>query len=121
MQEFVLGIAVGLAWLALWTISLRAFGTPALERSPEKRAARKERVLAMGKLRYVLIFGMLGYGLSSGLSIVVASGTLHSSAWRATTQLLTWTIGFGSLRGVAMWNESYRGKVPFPPHHPPQK
>lgn len=121
MRDVVLGIAVGLAWLALWAISLRAFGIPALERSPEKRATRKERALAMGKLRYVLIFGMLGYGLSLGLSIVVASGTLHSSAWRATTQLLIWTIGFGSMQGVATWNESFHGKVPFPPHYPPPK
>ena len=128
MRDFILpvtaGVAVAFAWLGLWAITLHAFGIPVLKGSPEERAARKERILAMGKLRYVLIFGVLGYGLGFGLGIVVANvvGTQHFSGWiRAATQLVLSMVLFGLWQGVATWNQSFRGEVPFPPHYPPQK
>src|SRR4051794_5383599 len=126
MRDFVIpvmaGVAVAFAWLALWAIFLRAFSIPVLERSPEKRAARKERILATGKLRYVLIFGILGKGLGFGLGMVVANniGMQHFSGWRAATQLALCMIFFGWWHGVATWNQ-FRGEVPFPPHYSPQK
>ena len=128
MREFILpvtaGVAVAFAWLRLWAITLRAFGIPVLKRSPEERAARKERILAMGKLRYALIFGVLGSGLGFGLGIVVASvvGTPHFSGWiRAATQLVLSMLLFGLWHGVETWNQSFRGEVPFPPYYPPQQ
>ena len=128
MRDFILpvaaGVAVALTWLALWSVSLHAFGIPVLQRSPEKRAARRERILAMGKLRYVLIFGVLRSGLGFGLGLVVASivETPHLGSWiRAATQLVLSMILFGLWHGVATWNQSFRGEVPFPPHYPPQK
>jgi len=77
----------------------------------------------MGKLRYVLIFGILGTGLGFGLAMVVANniGMQHFSGWRAAIQLAFWMIFYGSWHGVATWNRSFRGEVPFPPHYPPQK
>jgi hypothetical protein len=127
MRDFVLpvtaGVAVAFGWLALWGIFLRACGIPALKRSPEERAARKERIVAMGKLRYVIIFGILGKGMGFGLAMVVANniGMQHFSGWRAATQLAVWMIFYGLWYGVATWNQSFRGEVPFPPHYPPQQ
>ena len=128
MRDFIFpviaGVAVAVAWVALWAICLRAFGIPVLKRSPEERAARRERILAMGKLRYVLIFGVLGNGLGFGLGIVVANivATPHFSDWiRAATQLALSMVFFGLWNGVATWNQSFRGEVPFPPHYPPQR
>lgn len=87
MRDFILplaaGVAVAFAWLVLWAVSLHAFGIPVLKRNPEEREARKERLRAMGKWRYVLIFGVLGSGLGFGLGIVVANmiGTPHFRGW----------------------------------------
>ena len=128
MRDFILpvaaGVAVALAWLALWGISLYALGYPSLKRGPAERAARKERILAMGKLRYVLIFGVLGSGLGFGLAIVVANmiGAPHFRGWiRVGTQFVLSMVFFGLWNGIARWNQSFRGEVPFPPHYPPQK
>lgn len=128
MRDFILsvmaGIAVAFAWLLLWTIVLRAFGIPALKRSPEVRAARKERILAMGKWLYVLIFGVLGSGVGFGLGIVVANiiATPQFSGWtRAASQLVLSMLFFGLWSGITTWNQSFRGEVPFPPQYPPQK
>jgi len=127
VRDFILsvtaGVAVAFVWLALWRIFLRAFGIPVLKGSPEDRAARKESILAMGKFGYVLTFGVLGNGLGVGLGVVVASmiGTRHFSWVRAAIQLVLWMVLFGLWRGVATWNESFRGEIPFPPHYPPLK
>jgi hypothetical protein len=118
------GVAVGFAWLGLWAITLHAFGIPVVKRTPEERAARKERILAMGKWRYVLIFGVLGNGLGFGLAIVVANvlGTPHFSRWiQAAAQLVLSMVFFGLWSGLTNWNQSFRGEVPFPPHYPPQR
>lgn len=127
MPEFVISsvvaVAVAIAWISVWALVLRAFGSPALTRSPEGRLARKERIIAMGKSRYVLIFGVLGNGLGLGLGNVVAdtTGRHHFTAGRAATQLVIWMVVFGLWHGVATWNQSFRGEVPFPPYYPPQK
>ena len=58
MLEFVISIAIGVAvaaaWMAVWALMLRAFAIPVLMRSPEERAARKQRIFQMGKVRYIL-------------------------------------------------------------------
>jgi len=128
VRDFILpvlaGVAVAFAWLSLWAIFLRAFGIPVLKRGPEERSARKEHILAMGKLRYVLVFGVLGSGLGFGLGIVVANmiATPHFKGWiRVGTQLVLSMVFFGLWNGIGSWNQSFRGEVPFPPHYPPQK
>jgi hypothetical protein len=68
----VVGVAIAFAWMALWAQALRAFGVSVLMRTPEERNARKQRILQMGKLRYILIFGVLGGGVGYGLGISVA-------------------------------------------------
>ena len=127
MRDFIIpltvGVAVAIAWIALWAVSLHAFGLPVFNRSPEERAARKERILGLGKLRYVLIFGVLGKGVGFGLGIVVANmvGRQHFGGWiEAAVHLVLSMVVFGLWSGITTWNQ-FRGEVPFPPHYPPQK
>lgn len=82
MREFAIQIAVGVGvavgWAAIWTIALRAFDIP-FPGNPEGRASRRERIARMGKRRYILIFGMLGFGLAMGLGTSVAGLVGHNS------------------------------------------
>jgi hypothetical protein len=82
--KFVVSIAVGvavyIAWIALWVLARRAFGIPVLKRTSEEPGARRRRILQMGKLRYILIFGVLGNGFAFGLAIAVATMTAHHFA-----------------------------------------
>ena len=117
------GGAAAFVWLALWAIVLRLFGIPAFQRSPEERATRRERIVAMGKWRYVFIFGMFGSGLGFGIGIVVANTIAmpHITGWtHAATQLVLSMVFLGFWNGVTGWNQ-FRGEVPFPPYYPPQK
>lgn len=63
----VVGVAVAFAWMAVWALALRAFGVPLLMRTPEERNASKQHIFQIGKLRYILIFGVLGSGFGYGL------------------------------------------------------
>ena len=116
------GVAVAVTWMAVWALLLRAFGFPILCKSSEERATRKERILAMGKWRYVLTFGVLGMGFALGLGNVVASimeGS-HFSWMPAGIQLALWMVFCGLWNGVMKWNQTFRAEVPFPPSYPPQ-
>ena len=127
MHEIVIpiaiGIAVALGWLAMWTFALRAFDiAPLFVRTAQERAARRERIVRMGKLRYTLVFGVFGYGLAMGLGNAIAGVMAHDSlGWRgAAVKLVLWAVLFGWWHGVTTWNTSFRGEVPFPPPSPPQ-
>ena len=90
MREFVipvaLGVAVAFAWMAIWISASRVFGIPVfafgipMMRNPEELAARRQRILQMGKLRYILIFGLLGNGFAMGLGIAAAQMMSHHLA-----------------------------------------
>ena len=85
MHGFVIpvaiGVAVGFAWISLWLAVLRAFGIPVLMRTPEERESRKQCMLHMGKLRYIITFGVLGSGFAYGLGIGVALMVRHGYDW----------------------------------------
>jgi hypothetical protein len=127
MLEFVVQItvaaAVSLAWLAIWSVALRAFDIRVLTPTPEERASRRERILQMGKGRYILIFGLLGFGLAMGLGMASMSLVQQQSPdWvGAAIRLVSWTAVFGWWHGARSWNQSFRAEVPFPPHFPPHK
>jgi hypothetical protein len=125
MREFAIEITVVLAvvlgWLVLWSIALRAFDVP-LPLTPEGRASRRERILRMGKVRYILVFGMLGPGLAMGLGMTVSGLLGHSLDWvGAAIRILLWTVLFGWWQGARVWNLSFRGEIAFPPRFPPQR
>ena len=123
MVELVISIAIGVvvsaAWMVLWALVLRAFGIPVLGRSPEKQAAKKQRILQMGKLRYVLIFGVLGSGF--GLGLGMATAIIHVDDWRAAAIFGTSGLLLGCFHSVRDWNQLFRTKVIFPPVYPPLK
>ncbi|MGB8065706.1 MAG: hypothetical protein WCF26_27725 [Candidatus Sulfotelmatobacter sp.] len=127
MREFVIsvavGVAIGLAWMVVWAFVLRAFGIPTLARTPEERATRKERILQMGKLRYILIFGVLGSGVAYGLGIGIALMTSrHRYDWGLGATIFgAVALVTGCMNGIRTWNERFRVEVPFPPHYPPSK
>jgi hypothetical protein len=75
-----------------------------------------------GQLRYVLIFGVLGYGLAFGLVITaidfLTNGSFHFRS--AVLKLMFDAVLFGGFQGAWTWTE-FRYPVPFPPKYPPTK
>jgi hypothetical protein len=121
--SIILGIAVGLAWLAIWSYSLQVFGIAAFNRQAEDRAIRRERIKQMGRLRYILVFGVLGSGLAFGLGITTADlSEQPSRGWVfAIAKLVFSSVLFGCFYGATTWTESFRDPVPFPPNYSPPK
>jgi hypothetical protein len=109
--------------MGIWAIVLRAVGIPVVMRAPKERADRKQRILQMGKLRYVLIFGVLGGGIGLGLGIATALMTAHISAnWReAVVTLAAVSVLGGCFNSMRAWSQLFRTEVPFPPIYPPSK
>ena len=120
---FVAGIAVALAWLAIWALSLRAFGIAVFSRQAEDRVRSRERINQMGKLWYILIFGVVGYGLGFGLAITAVGFLDHDSHGLGSSigKLVFSSVLFGCFQGVRTWGETFRDPVPFPPVYPPPK
>jgi len=121
--SIVIGVAVAFSWTAVWALVLRVLGIPALGRTEEQRALRKHRICRMGKLRYIIVFGVFGSGFAFGLGFSVAGVAARvSSSWgQAAATFVSTSLVFGCLNGLRTWNENYRGPVPFPPHYPQLK
>ena len=124
--DIVGGIAIALAWMGIWAYCLHLFGiafSAVFIRQPEDRARRRERIKQMGKLRYILIFGVLGSGLAVGLAITAADFLGHTShGWvPAIGKLVLLSLLVGWLQGARTWSESFRDPVPFPPNYGPPK
>ena len=121
--SIIAGIAVGLAWLAIWAYVLHAFGIALFQRKAEDRASRRERIRQMGKLRYILMFGVLGSGLAFGLALVTGDFLWHDSlGWTSEiAKLVFLTLLFGWFQGARTWSETFRDPVPFPPNYQPAK
>jgi hypothetical protein len=105
-------------WLHLFGIAFFAF-----RRRPEDRASRRERIKQMGKLRYILMFGVLGFGLALGLGITTADLLVQEShGWVAVVgKLVLLSVLGGWFQGARTWSENFRDPVPFPPNYPPAK
>lgn len=127
VREFVIPVAVGtvigFAWMVVWALVLRAFGIQTLTRTPEERATRKQRILQMGKFRYIVIFGVLGNGFALGLGIGIALMTSRPRYdWGLGARIFgAMALVAGCMNGIRTWNELFRAEVPFPPHYPPSK
>jgi hypothetical protein len=123
VREFVIsilcGVAVAFVWLAIWTVALRVCGILVFSRIPEERASRRERLLRLGKLRYVLIFGVFGYGFALALGIAIAGLIGHdSTGWvGAASKVVLLSLLGGWFHGARTWNEAFRDPVPFPPDY----
>jgi hypothetical protein len=127
VREFVIAVAVGigiaLAWMVVWAFVLRAFGIHTLTRTAEERATRKQRILQMGKVRYILIFGVLGNGFALGLGIGIALMTSRPRYDWGLGAMIFGAVALvaGCMNGTRTWNDLFRVEVPFPPHYPPSK
>src|SRR4051812_18833522 len=113
MRELVsigVGIAVALAWLALWAFALHVFGIAVYSRLPDDRANKRERIKKMGKLRYIVIFGVLGFGLAIGLAITTAELLSHDfHGWSITfVKLLCISVLGGWFQGAWTWSTAFR-------------
>ena len=92
-------------------------------RRPEDRASRRERIKRMGKLRYILTFGVLGFGFSLGLGITTVDLLAQQShGWIAVVEkfVLLSVLG-GWFQGAWTWSENFRDPIAFPPNYPPPK
>lgn len=121
--SIIAGIAVGVAWLLLWGSVLRAWGIPLLQRNAQDRASRREGIKQLGKFRYILLFGVLGFGLAFGLGLTAADFVWRDTiSWEYELAKLAFlSIAFGLFQGVRNWSEAFRDPVPFPPNYPTQK
>jgi hypothetical protein len=133
VHEFVipvaLGVAVAFAWMAIWISASRLlFGIPVFMRNPEECATRRQRILQIGKLRYILTSGLLGNGFAMGLGIAAAIMMSHHLM---SHHSVNWSEGVvifgviavlgGGFHGLRTWNELFRVEVPFPPVYPPPR
>jgi hypothetical protein len=111
------------AWVVVWALVLRAFGIAAFSRTLEGRAARRNRLQRMGKLLYVIIFGLTGVGPAFGLGMTVAGELDHASHnWISPiAKFLLLSLFMGLFYGLKTWTESIREPVPYPPIYPPMK
>jgi len=125
LVSILTAIAVAVAWMGIWAALLRGFGISgfAFGQGQEERASRRERIKKMGKLRYVLVFGVLGFGLAFGLAMtVVDSLEPHSHSWLSElAKLALMSILLGWYQGARTWSEAFRDPVPFPPDYLPAK
>jgi hypothetical protein len=118
-----LGLLVGFAWLLVWGIVLRAPIIVWLVRSPEERALRKQRFTRMGRLRFILLVGILGTGLAFALSMTV-SGIMYGGtlSWRwMNAKVVFMSLSFGIFQGSISWDSHFQKEIAFPPHYPPLK
>lgn len=121
--SIIVGIAIGLAWLVIWHFfALHVFGIAVFRRKVEDRVSRRERIKQMGKLRYILMFGVLGFGLAFGLAMSTSDLLAHHPhGWiSAIVKLVLFSVFFGWSDGARLWSE-VRDPVPFPPNYPPLK
>ena len=125
LVSIVAGIAVAVAWMGIWAALLHGFGISgfAFGQGREERASRRERIKKMGKLRYVLVFGVLGFGLAFGFAMTVLDSLeLHSRGWLSElAKLALISILLGWFQGARTWSEAFRDPIPFPPDYPPAR
>ena len=124
--DIVGGIANSLGWMAIWAYCLHLFGiafSAVFMRQAEDRARRRERIKRMGKLRYILIFGVLGFGVSLGLAITTADRLEQKShGWMTVGEkFVLFSVLGGWFQGAWTWSENFRDPVPFPPNYLPPK
>ena len=120
--QYAVGIGAALAWFGSWIVALHSCGIAFFfTGTPEERTRKRERILKMGKWRYVLLFGVLGWGIALGLGSSIAYVAAHGfNGGEVAIRAVIWAV-FGLLYSVRMWNDSFRGEVPFPPPFLSQK
>lgn len=119
----IVGIAVALIWAATWTGLLHVFGVAPVGGKVEDAASRRERLKQLGKLKYLVIFGVLGPGVAFGLVMITIDLASHrSTGWLSELiKLVLFAVVFGLIQGPWRWHQAFRDPVTFPPVYPPAK
>jgi hypothetical protein len=123
MREVLLvmfGITVALVWTAIWTGLLHVLAIAPVSRKVEDQTSARERLNRLGKLNYVVIFGVLGPGLAFGLAMITIYHR-HTGWLSELIKLVLFAVGFGLIQGPWRWHRAFRDPVPFPPVYPPPK
>lgn len=105
-QSLAMSAAAALVWMVLWRVALGAFGFPIIARTPEARATYRRRQLDIGKARYMVLFGILGYGFAFGLALSVPDMSLHGARWLTAIRFLFGVLFFGLWMGLRNWKET---------------
>lgn len=117
-----LGLLVGFGWLIVWGVAIRVPLIVWLARSRKERSQREQRLVCMGRWRYIFVVGVLGSGLAFALSTTVM-GLAHSGVlnWRWTMAYLIFSsLSFGLFQGSISW-DSFPKAPPITPNYPPAK
>ncbi|HZQ67769.1 MAG TPA: hypothetical protein VFA68_04545 [Terriglobales bacterium] len=114
----IVGIVVGLVWLAIWTCVLHFFSVTPFGQGKERR----ERLKRLGKLKYVLVVGVLGSGFSFALAMITIDFVSHRWAGLVSelAKFVFLAIFFGLIMGLWNW-QGVRDPVPFPPDYGSRK
>ena len=115
--SIAIGVAIGSLWLFLWALVLRVSGIPVFgKKSPEQREMRRQRLLRMGHVRYVVVEEILGFGVALGLGMTVSEFIRHEAhGWiYAVCKAIVFAVLFGLVSSIDGWAR-VRGAVPFPP------
>jgi hypothetical protein len=117
------GVAFACAWWAIWAGSLHILGFSPFPRKTEDRANRRQRLNRLGKLRYILTFGVLGPGFAFGLAMITMDFLGNRSrGWVSESiKFAFYAVFFGLFQGFWGWRNEVRDPVPFPPDYPPVK
>jgi len=77
----------------------------------------------MGKLRYILVFGVLGFGVALGLAITTGDllGRESHGSIAVVEKFVLLSVLGGWFQGAWTWSENFRDPVPFPPNYLPPK
>jgi len=77
----------------------------------------------LGKLRYILTFGVLGPGFAFALAMITMDflGKFSTGWVSEAIRFAFYAVFFGLFQGFAGWRNDVRDPVPFPPDYPPVK
>jgi hypothetical protein len=105
----IFGVAVALIWAAIWTGLLHVLGVAPVNRKVEDPASTRERLKRLGKLKYIVIFGVLGPGVAVGLAMITIDFAGHrSTGWLSELiKLVLFAVVFGLIRGLGIGTECF--------------
>lgn len=126
MREVVVvmfGIAVALVWTAIWGGLLLVLGIVPVSQEVKHQTNTQHISKRLGKLKYIVIFGVLGPGVAFGLAMIAIDLADHrSTGWLSELiKFVLFAVVFGLIQGLWRWHSAFRDPVPFPPVYPPAK